>query len=469
MKRFSVIYFLMPLLALCCGGTMHAQQSEADMRQSLSVERCVELSLGGSMELRNAQLDVVAARLQKQEAFAEYFPSLSAGALAFHSLHPMIDISVVDIVGRSDMGYLLQSSLEDMAAPYGLSTHYRAMQYGYSGMLTLSQPVYAGGRVVTGNALASLGVEAAKVKNSLQRRQSEESVRKLFYQVLSLQRKQESLETTASLLESLCADVRAAVDAGLALETDLIAVQLKLSELKAGRSKLDMGLRIAKMNLLNTVGLKYNAYRSVQSEYPYIDSFVLEGDLCDVITPDQAYTDEEKVAFEMDEATLLQMQVDAKKLEKRMILGEALPSVVLGASYGYSRLVTQPKFNGAMYAVLQIPITDWGKNSRRIKRQGIEIQKAENQRDFYRSQLVLQMRQLYMELCAAYDNMQLSRESEALSSRRLEQMRASYAAGLCTVSDVLMAQNDQSQAMENYINACSDYVSALESYRLRIK
>ncbi len=458
MKRLTVIY-----LACLLGMISAAAQNV------LTVEECVQMALSHNVDVRNSALDVTAARLQKQEAFAEYFPSISAMGLAFHSVSPMIDISLTDILGTSDMAYHIQNTLEEMAAPYDIKTKYRALQHGYTGTVSLQQPVFVGGRIVTGNQLASLGVRAAEAKNNLQRRQSSEDVQKLFYQVMALQEKKTSLETVRVMLDSVRRDVASAVAAGLAVDTDLSAVDIKAAELKAGCSKLDLGLRIAKMNLLNTAGIEYNPYPVLQSDLPSIDSFVLEGDYSHIPSPSEVYVDEDKVAAELDESTLLQMQVDAKTLERRMTLGQSLPSVVFGASYGYSKILTNPKFNGAMYAMLQIPITDWGKNSRKLERQSIEIQKAQNQRDFLQGQLVLQMRQIFMELQGAYDQMQIACEAEALSSRRLAQMQRSFEAGMCTVSELLQSENAERNALEQKIDATLEYLTHLQAYRARIR
>lgn len=435
----------------------------------LTVDDCTRMAMSNNVDVRNAALDVTAARLQKQEALAEYFPTVSAMGLAFHSLSPMIDISMTDIMGTSDMAWQIRNYLEEMAAPYDIKTKYRALQHGYSGVVMLQQPVFAGGRIVTGNNLAALGIRAAEVKNSLQKRQSAEDVRKIFYQTMALQDKKSTLESIRVMLDTLRRDVASAVAAGLAVETDLSALDIKISELRAGISKLETGLRVAKMNLLNNVGMEYNPYSAISSDLPGIDSFVLEGDFSNMVTPSEVYVNEEKLADELDESTLLQMQVDAKVLERRMTLGQTLPSLALGASYGYSKLLTNPKFNGAMYAVLQIPITDWGKNSLKMKRQSIEIQKAQNQRDFYRNQLVLQMRQIYMELGGAYDQMQIALEAEVLALRRFTQMQRSYQAGLCTIGELLRCEQEYSSAGEAYIDASLDYLSALDSYRLRIR
>lgn len=456
----KMIFTVMAMLALI---SLNAQQ-----RVVLTADDCVQQGLSSNWEVRNAALDVTSARLQKQEAVAEYFPRVAAMGMAFHSLNPFINIGVTDILGTSDAAYMLQYQFQDYAMSNGLNGRYKALNYGHAANLNLLQPVYAGGRIYWGNRLADLGVRAASVQNQLQKRNSAEQIRQTYFQVLSLQEKQLSLETTQKLLDTLYANVRLAVEAGLAVETDLTAVKIKMAELKAGRSKLELGLRVAKMNLLNQSGIRYNVHRTLQSEYTHIDDFVLEGSLGEVLRPEDVWVDEEAAVSALGEVELLQMQVDAARLQRRMTMGESLPSVALGAMYGHFGLVGKPNFNGAVFATVQIPITDWYKNSRKMERQRIDMLKAENQRDFYRDQLVLQLRQLYMELCAAYDQLQIARESEALSSRRLQQLVDTQAAGLCAVTDVLMAQNEQRTAMENYINAGADYMAALESYRSRI-
>lgn len=434
---------------------------------SLTVDYCVSMALQNSADVKNARMESRQARLQKQEAVAEYFPSISANVLAFHALNPLIDISITDVLGTSDMAYYLQYQAQQWAAPYGVKTSYRTMQYGYSGNVMLTQPVFAGGRVINGNRLAALGVRAADAKASLQDRQSADDIQKLFYQVLALQQKEESLELTSELLDSLYRDVSAAVSAGFAVSTDLSAVNIKRSELKAGRNKLRLGLRIAKMNLLNNIGVAYNPYPGIVSDgLISIDDFVLEGDLADVAAPDAFYVSEDVVASNMQESTLLRMQVEAKILERKMTVGEALPSLLFGATYGYSKLLNAPRRNGIMFATLSIPITDWGKNARKLERQQLEVEKARNQKDFLEGQIVLKIRQLYMELCSAYDQMQIASEALELSRERLEQLRVSYGAGVCTITELLQCQNEYRNSQQEYIDAHIDYLSALETYRL---
>lgn len=434
---------------------------------TLTLERCRQLAAEHSADVVNSELDIRAARLQKQEAVAEYFPSVSASAMSFHAHKPLVQIGIMDVLGNSDMAFIIQNQLQEWSAPYDIKTQYSALNYGYAGGLTLSQPVFAGGRIVTGNRLAALGEQAAAARNSLKKRETAEKVDREFYQILALQEKSVTLDGLQKLLDTLQRDVSEAVAAGIAVSTDLSEVNLKQAELKAGRNKLTMGLRLAKMNLLNGLGIQYNPYFGISDERVSLDDFTFEGSFDQIITPQQAYVDEEKAAAALAENRLLQMQVEAKALERRMALGEALPSVGVGAFYGFSRMVASPRWNGAVYAMLQIPISDWGKNSRKLERLKLEVEKARNQRDYLSGQLVLQMRQLYIELSCAYDNMQIARDAEEIASTRLAQIRADYSAGMATVSEVLKSETAFRTAQEARIDATLDYLTALEAYRLR--
>ncbi|MCQ2169397.1 MAG: TolC family protein [Bacteroidales bacterium] len=472
MKRPFILYIV---LCLCFPVTAFARDNDAPAVSGahdnvLTLDRCRQLCWEHSADVRNASLDVAAARLQKQEAIAEYFPSISASAASFHAYKPLVEVGITDILGPSDMAFQIQQQVQDWAAPYDINTQYRTLNYGYTGGVQLKQPIYAGGRIVTGNRLAALGEQAAVVKSDLQKRTSAEKVDKEFFQILALQEKSATLDGLQKLLDTLQRDVQGAVAAGVAVNTDLSEVMLKQSELKAGRNKLKMGLRLAKMNLLNGIGVEYNPYVGLKdSTRVSLDDFVFQGSFNDIVPPAQAYVDEEKAAAALSESRLLQMQVEAKSLERRMVLGEALPSLGLGGFYGFSKMVTSPRWNGALYAMLQIPITDWGKNSRKLERLKLEVQKAQNQRDYLSDQLVLQMRQLYIELSCAYDNMQIARDAEEIASTRLAQIRSDYSAGMTTVSEVLKSETAYRTAQESRIDATLDYLTALEAYRLRCR
>lgn len=463
------MFGIMLAAALCCMGVHsgYAQDVQSGRKQVLTLEQCCALAMDNNASVRNSELDVQAAKLRTQEALAEYFPSVSATAMAFHALDPLLHITITDVLGHSDMALQIQNQAQQWGAAYGVKTEYNALQYGYTGGVNLSQPVFAGGRIVNGNRLAALGVKAADAKASMQRRSTREQVSKDYYQIVSLQEKMQTLDTVDALLDTVLHDVTVAVNAGVAVPSDLTSVRIKKSELRSARSKLVSGLRLAKMNLLNSLGVKYNMYSAVESEYPSLEEFEFTGSLENLPSPFEVYRDEQEVAATLDENKLLDMQVKAKQLEKRMVVGEALPTVALGGMYGYSKTLNNPRWNGALYAMVKIPLTDWGKNSRKIERMELEVQKAQNSREYLGAQLVLQVRKLYVELESAYDQMLLQHEVVMLQTERFGQSRVAFASGSGTVNDLLQAQTALRSAQQDYIDSCLDYLTALEAYTLR--
>lgn len=440
--------------------------SLAAAQTSLSLEQCKALAAQNDPAVKNAALDVLAARAQKREALAEYFPSVAVNAVAFHALNPFIDIGITDVLGHSDMAWNINNYVNELGQMYGVKTRYKALEYGYGATVSLTQPLFAGGRIVNGNRLASLGIEAAALQRSLQERSTDESVEQKYWTVVSLEEKKITLASAADLLDSLYKDVCSALDAGLVTESDRLQVQLKRSELRSTSIRLSGGTRLAKMDLFNAIGVAYSAVRaSADSLRPFIDDISLTDRLEGLEAPERFYVPEEELAAGMEETRLLALQSRAKSLEKKMALGEALPEVGVGAMYGYGKYAGDGKLNGAVYAMVKIPISQWGKTARKLERYQYQIEKAENEREYLDAQLILRARQLWINLTTAWEQMEVSKEAVELSRDSAERMAAQYRAGMVPLSELLQAQTGLRQSEDSYIDQCIAYRTALNSYQ----
>lgn len=436
-------------------------------RVEVTVEDCRKMAGEHSVQMRNADLDVEAAQMQREEARAGYFPEVSAYAFGFYALDPMLEIGVKDLFGKTEATEKLQEALDKIVPELGFNSVYRTLQNGAVAMVSFMQPVFAGGRIVAGNRLSLLGVEAAKLQRNIAARTSDEQIDRLYWQVVSLQEKQNTLMQMKSMLDTICRDVRSAYDAGLASNTDLMQVELKQSELSVGQIQLDNGIRIAKMNILNGIGMNYSYIQRDDEAYPFIDSIRFVGNFNEMLSPEDVYISETEVAARQEEMRLLELAVDAKRLERRMVLGEALPQVAVGANYGYSYIFDKGNWNGAVFAVVQIPISDWGKNARKIQRFDIQIEKAENERVYLSEQILLQIRQLWFDLTSSWQQMLVMKQSLVLAESNLDQIFAYYRAGMVSLSELLQAQTQLSQARESYTSQALEYATALNAYRYR--
>ena len=438
-KTLSILIFLISASALS------AQEV------SLSIKDCIVLSEANNPYIKNTFLDIQSARFQKKEVFAEYFPRLSFRALGISSYDYLIDI----VVGR-EVGEALRES------EFGGYT-----RFGLNATFTLMQPLYAGGRINTGNKLAKVGIKAAELKHKVNLREKREEIEKMYWEIVALEEKRHTIKHLEELLDILHRDVTSAIDAGVITESDLLLVKMKKNELKSGKIHLEGGIRLLKMNLFNTIGQGYTLVKGVaDTTKPYIDNIVLADRLSSLLPPSDYYIPEEEFAAGVSETELLGIMVEAKQLEKKLALGEYLPAAGVGISYGFSNF-TNSNANAIGLATISIPISNWGKGSMKLKRLNNEIQKAVNEKEHLTSQLVLQARQLWLNLNVAWEQMKVAEENLELAEKNVYNQMSRFNAGLIPISDVLMNQTKLFEATENLIDKQIEYSKALTAYNGR--
>ena len=432
---------------------------------SLSLEQCIGLAGQDNAAVLNAGLDVAAARYQKQEAVAEYFPKVSVNAFAFYAFDPLLELGISDILGESEFTSQLDGMLTDLGSRFGFSPVYSTLKKGLSANVSVMQPVFAGGRIVNGNRMARLGIEAAELQQKIQLRTTAEEVGKGYWQVVSLEEKLKTMEETRMFLDTLYRDVLSATGAGLSLETDLLQVRLKMNEVKSGELQLRKGIRLAKMDFLNSIGVEYNPYSTFDRDsLPYIDDIRLTDELPEPLPPDNYFRPAEEVAASQEETRLLDLSVESKRMERKMAIGEALPQVSVGATYGYNNFIDKGSMDGLVFGMVRIPITDWGKTARKVQRIDSQIQKAENDRDYLRKQILLQVFKLWTDLETAWEQLQVSEENVSMARQLVEQMQSRYAAGMVSVSELLQARTDCSMAEAELLDMKIAYRNAVTAY-----
>ena len=418
---------------------------------SLSLRDCISLSENNNPYIKNTYLDIQSAKLQKKEVFAEYFPRVSFRALGISSVDYFIDV----VVGP-EFGSILRD--------YNIGKYTR---FGFNATISALQPLYAGGRIIAGNKLAKVGIKAAELKHNMNLREKREEIEKMYWEIVALEEKRHTVQHLEELLDILYRDVTSAIAAGVVTESDLLLVKMKQNELKSGKIQLEGGIKLLKMNLFNTIGQGYSVINDVaDSTKPYIEKIILSDRLSSLLPPSDYYIPEEELAAGVTETELLNVMVEAKKLEKKLALGEYLPTAAIGVSYGHSSFMNSNS-NAIGLATISVPISSWGKGSYKLKRLNNEILKAENERDHLQSQLILQARQLWLNLNVTWEQMKVAEENLEYAEKTVYDQMARFNAGLVPISDVLMNQTKLFEATENLITKQIEYSKALTAYNGR--
>lgn len=443
MRRFLISYFLLICTAL-------------PAQQMISLTDCLEMGSRNNPYISNSRLDILSARERRNELVWEFFPTVSIAGIGYYAQNPLLKITPKDILGNSDLAMDISRLYTDFANENGLMTSYSTFRNGYTVSAIATQPLYAGGRIVNGNRLASVGIEVAQLQADMKSRDIREEIETNYWLAFSLQEKMLTLEKAESVIDSVYRFVLSARNAGLAVDSDVSQVSRKRTELASARIKLEGGLKLAKMNLFNSIGYRY--------EFLKLNDYILSESL-DADGP----ADDPSNYGQPVESRLLEMKEQAAKLEKKVFVGEFLPEVGLGLSYGYGNLQGRDKglFNGVGFVSVKVPLTGIGKAVARSKRYDYEIEKARNEREYLERQLELQRQQLYLAMDVAKSQLEVSRE--ALEDAKSESRRkmADYKAGRIPVADFLQSELDYRVASEKYIDDCIEYRKSKGAYARR--
>lgn len=432
----------------------------------LDLRTCREKAREGNADIRNAYLDIEAARQQKMEAFTMYFPSMSVRSMGFYALDPFVEIGMRDILGNSDLANNIMNQINQITRPQGINLGYEGMDWGFIAVASVIQPVFAGGRIVNGNRLAQIGVKAAELKTSMTETAQTEEIDKKYWQLISLKEKSRSLDAGEELAETLYTTVDAARRAGLALDTDLMKVMKEQNILKSKRKRLESGMRLAKMDLLNSIGQPFSLLETnATEERPFIDRIDVQADLDHLEGPESYYAEDFVASSNSTEARLLELSVEAARLEKKMEIGSTLPEVGVGLAGGYGRMMSRnPRWNGLVMAKITIPITDWWRSSHKIRRLQIKEEQARNQKVYLDNQLELKAQMLWEEVLCTWEEFGLAEENVEWSETAYERSGSTLASGQATVGEYLQAATELQLARDELTDKKIAYITALTKY-----
>ena len=422
--------------------------------EGLTLDSCLQMARRNNPEMRKAELGIRRAEEVKAQAFTNYFPKVQGTAFGFHALHPMIEVGINDIDNAS-VRDLLTTLYGNYGAALGLDNTLSLFGYGYFAGVTALQPVFAGGKIVAGNKLAKIGVEAAKLQAEIAEREELEQVEQSYWLVYGLEQKESIITDAQALLDTLYEAVNSAVAAGLALPSDLTKVEMQRDEIQRRHLQLQSGKRLARRALALSIGMEGDGWQLAQQN--------VETDT--LLLPDTTVTTKEQ--------QLLSLQVRAAELEKRMVLADALPQLAVGANYSYGRLQTNllraglgnKNGNGALFVTLNVPLTGWWETSHKLREKQYAIEQAKIDADYLGAQLDLRTKQAYDKMMEAAAMMQLQERTQVHAEEAYEQASVNYEAGMATIAELLQAQTALTQAKANLTDAQIAYRVQTKRYR----
>ena len=456
MKKIFVI------IAMCLGAIPMFSQVTTPLStrrgaggEALSLQQLKDSALQNNIAIRNAKRSIDAAQQQRKEAFTKYFPTVSGTGLWFNADKGMAktELNLSEQISP-ELGMALAQSLPAEAlAALGNPISISMMKNGTIAGVTAVQPIFAGGQIINGNKLAKVGEDVSRLQLQLSENEVEKQTEQYYWQLISLQEKMKTIEAVEALLADIYKDVDVAVRAGVAMRNDLLQVQLRQNDVESQKVKLQNGIGIVRLLLAQYCGLNNEQFIVESTE-------ITDGSSQQVIKQncDQAL-------LGTAEYQLLNKQIEATKLQRKMEIGKNLPTIGVGAGYNYHNLLDNDHTFGMVFASVSIPISDWWGGSHAVKRKKIAQQQAEEQLVDNSQLLKIRMQNAWNNVEEARQQLQIAQRSIEQAEENLRLNRDYYKAGTSKMSDLLEAQLLYQQSLDRRTDAFADYQNKLLEYR----
>ena len=471
MKRFFTIILF--ITTTCC---LSAQVV-------LNLDSCRKLALQNNKELLISGEKITAAHYQKKAAFTNYLPKISAAGTymrtekEFSILNDEQKTRLSNIgtnVGQTaqsifqqiatthpELAQLLQpiaAYIPGIVAPMnevgqGIVDAFRTDSRNlYAGAITLTQPIFMGGKIVAYNKITKYAEELAKTQHATGMQDLILNTDQAYWQVISLVNKKKLAESFLELVKHLDNDVDKMIAEGVATKADGLSVKVKVNEAEMTLTKVEDGLSLSKMVLCQLCGLP------LDSEIRLADEEVETLPMREI----DAQADVQTAFANRNELKSLELASKIYRQKVNVTRADFLPSVAFTANYA----VTNPsltngfekKFRGmwALGVLVKVPIWNWGEGYYKVKAAKAEANIAQYQLADVKEKIELQVNQAAFKVNEANKKLAMTQKNQEKAEENLRFANLGFKEGVIPTSNVLEAQTAWLAAQSDRIDAQID-------------
>ena len=447
---------------------------------SLSLDSCRALALTNNKDLLISHEKINAAHYQRKAAFTNYLPNFSATGAYMRNQKEFSLLNNDQKAALSGLGSNLAGPIGQAAA--GIITTYPELaplisslsgslpaaldQAGnslvdalrtdtrnvYAGAITLTQPLYMGGKIRAYNKITKYAEELARQQHNGGMQEVIMSTDQAYWQVISLVNKKKLAEGYLKLLQQLDSDVEKMIAEGVATKADGLSVRVKVNEAEMTLTKVEDGLSLSRMLLCQLCGLDLSSPITLADEN--MENIPL--------IPTDTHFDLSTAYENRPEIRSLELATQIYKQKVNVTRAEHLPSIALMGNY----MVTNPsvfnsfenKFKGMwnVGVMVQLPIWHWGEGIYKTKAAKAEARIAQYQLQDAREKIELQVNQAAFKVNEAGKKLVMASKNMEKAEENLRYATLGFREGVIATSNVLEAQTAWLSAQSEKIDAQID-------------
>ena len=416
------------------------------------MEACRDLAVRNNKELQISAEKIRMANEEKKAARTKYFPQISAnGAYLWNQKDlNLLDMGKLNSMLASSLGGLAElPAIQQAMGAVGEAQHLD-IQNIWVGNVSLVQPVFMGGKIVTYNQITNYAKELAKLMNAQQLQNLLYKTDETYWQVVQLVNKKKLVDTYVDLLRKTNEDVSALIEEGVATQADGLSVKVKLNEAEMAQTQVDNGLALSRMLLSQICGLPMDEPLRLADEA--LDDFPLP-------VEDEVAVDVNEAFLNRNELQALDLASKIYKKKERIVLADLLPSVAFSANY----LVTNPSvFNGfkndfgGMFnvgVIVRVPITAWWEGSYKRNAARAETRIKQLEWEDAREKIELQVNQSVYKVNEAGKKLAASTRNMESAEENLRCANVGFEEGVIPTLNLMEAQTAWMSARSALIDA----------------
>ena len=439
-----------------------------------SLDSCRQMALTNNKELMVKAERMRQAGYTRKEAFAAYLPAFDfTGGYTYNQknisifdsdqLLPVKNFNLqtqtyqFDVMKNPFTGAPIQGPDGQMVPSQVALIPKEAMEFDihnvFFGAVTLTQPIFMGGKIVALNKLAGINEEAQRQLHRNEAQNVIYAVDAAYWTVVSLKAKHELAKSYVNLLDTLDRNVQLMVEQGVATKSDLLSVDVKLNEANVDLLKVENGLSLSRMALAQICGLPVHTEMSVEDEGTR--EVNTSAEIANTYDMQQVYANR-------PDLHALELASRAAEQQQKVAMSDMLPNVALIGSYSFSNPNMfdgfKKRFDGAFSVgvMVRIPIWHWGGNYNKYRAaksehtiMELQVQNAKEMIDLQVSQAAFKAQEAIKTYMATESNLDKAREN-------LRTATLGFREGVITTDDVMAAQTAWLKANSENIDAMID-------------
>lgn len=315
--------------------------------------------------------------------------------------------------------------------------------------VSVEQPLYTGGAISSGIALAQLKLTASRYATELQRDNIRFQLTGFYLDIYKYSNLRSVMEKNLAQARKVLDEMRARHEQGVVLTNDITRYELLVSNLELQLVKINNTIEILNRNLATIAGL------------PQGTVIVPDSTILDISLPSQSEAEwQSEASVNSPVVRLAQSKVDISRKAEDLTKAERLPKIGVQAAWSLDGpiLVEVPPINRNLsywYVGVGVSynISSLFKTNKLLSRSRAATLTAADELAATRENTELSVRADYIRYLEAYEELTTQRKSVELAERNYSTVFTRYSAEMALITDMLDAANSKLDAEQRLVNA----------------